>query len=422
MFEPIREFDVIVVGAGMVGSLFALLLVQDAAAQGLRVAIIDGERSTLPPADAPFDLRVSALTRASEALIARAGCGDALNSQRHCRFTNMQVWDADGTGDVHFSAGDAGASHLGTLIENRILQAVLADKLFATAAAKVTAIAAAPAHAAALTVLCPARVHSLTRELSGWQVTLADGQRLRTPLLIGADGAQSRVRAAAGIAVQTRDYGQHGLVCTVTTEQLHQATAWQRFLPDGPLAFLPLADPQQCSIVWTMPSADLPELLAINDADFASRLGIAFEHKLGAITAVGTRAAFPLQARHAERYTQDGLALIGDAAHSIHPLAGQGLNLGLLDAGALADEMLAALRSGLPAGHARALSRYSRQRRGDNSLMLHTMTGFERLFASDDLHLRILRNTGMRLFDRSGPLKALVMRLAMGLSMSLKSN
>lgn len=404
MSEPVREFDVIVVGAGMVGSLFALLLVQDAAAQGLRVAIIDGERSTLPAADAVFDLRVSALTRASEALIARAGCGDALNSQRHCRFTDMQVWDADGTGDVHFSAGDAGASHLGTLIENRILQAVLADRLFATAAAQ----------SPALTVLCPARVQNLSRELSGWQVTLADGQRLRAPLLIGADGAQSRVRTAAGIAVQSRDYDQHGLVCTVSTEQPHQNTAWQRFLGTGPLAFLPLADPQQCSIVWTLPSADLPELLALSDADFAMRLGIAFEHRLGAITAVSPRAAFPLHARHAERYTQDGLALIGDAAHSIHPLAGQGLNLGLLDAGALADEMLAALHSGLPAGHARALSRYSRQRRGDNALMLHGMTGFERLFASDDLHLRILRNTGMRLFDRSGPLKTWVMRSAMG--------
>lgn len=404
MSEPIREFDVIVVGAGMVGSLFALLLVQDAAAQGLRVAIIDGERSTLPAADAAYDLRVSALTRASEALIARVGCGEVLMAQRHCRFTHMRVWDADGTGGVHFSASDTGDSHLGTLIENRILQAVLADRLFATASAQ----------SAGLTVLCPARVQSLLRERNGWQVTLADGQCLRTPLLIAADGAQSRVRAAAGITVQSRDYGQHGLVCTISTEQPHQNTAWQRFLGTGPLAFLPLADPQQCSIVWTLPSADLPELLALSDTDFATRLGIAFEHRLGAITAVGPRAAFPLHARHAERYTQDGLALIGDAAHSIHPLAGQGLNLGLLDASALADEMLAALRSGLPAGHARALSRYSRQRRGDNALMLHGMTGFERLFASNDLHLRILRNTGMRLFDRSGPLKTWVMRSAMG--------
>lgn len=403
MSESAREFDVIVVGAGLVGSLFALLLVQDAAARGLRVAVIDGERGSLPPPDAPFDLRVSALTRASEALIARAGCGEALAGQRHCRYTDMRVWDADGTGDVHFTAREVGESHLGTLVENRILQALFADRLFD-----------GRGHAAEVAAFCPARVQTLARELNGWQVTLADGRLLRAPLLVAADGAQSRVRAAAGIAVCERDYGQHGLVCTVTSAESHAATAWQRFLPDGPLAFLPLADPQQCSVVWTLPSAQLPELLALSDDEFAACLGRAFEHKLGAITAVGPRAAFPLVARHAEQYTQDGLALIGDAAHSIHPLAGQGLNLGLLDAGVLADEMLAALRSGLPAHHPRALSRYSRQRRGDNALMLHAMTGFERLFASDDLHLRILRNSGMRMFDRAGPLKHWVMRAAMG--------
>lgn len=403
MSESAREFDVIVVGAGLVGSLFALLLVQDVAARGLRVAVIDSERGSLPAPDAPFDLRVSALTRASEALIARAGCGEALAAQRHCRYTDMRVWDADGTGDVHFTAREVGESHLGTLVENRILQALFADRLFAGGG-----------HAAEVAMFCPARVQTLARERTGWQVTLADGRRLRAPLLVGADGAQSRVRAAAGIAVRERDYDQHGLVCTVTTARPHAATAWQRFLPAGPLAFLPLADPQQCSIVWTLPSAQLPELVALSDADFAACLGRAFEHRLGDIVAVGSRAAFPLCARHAGQYTQDGLALIGDAAHSIHPLAGQGLNLGLLDAAVLADEMLAALRSGLPAHHPRALSRYSRQRRGDNALMLHAMTGFERLFASDDLHLRILRNSGMRLFDRAGPLKHWVMRAAMG--------
>lgn len=403
MSESAREFDVIVVGAGLVGSLFALLLVQDAAARGLRVAVVDGERSTLPPPDAPFDLRVSALTRASEALIARAGCGEALAGQRHCRYTDMRVWDADGTGDVHFTAREVGESHLGTLVENRILQALFADRLFADGY-----------HAAEVAAFCPARVQTLARERKGWQVMLADGRLLRAPLLVAADGAQSRVRTAAGIAVRERDYGQHGLVCTVSSELPHAATAWQRFLPEGPLAFLPLADPQQCSIVWTLPSAQLPGLLALSDDEFAACLGRAFEHRLGDIAAVGPRAAFPLVARHAEQYTQDGLALIGDAAHSIHPLAGQGLNLGLLDAAVLADEMLAALRSGLPAHHPRALSRYSRQRRGDNALMLHAMTSFERLFASDDLHLRILRNSGMRLFDRAGPLKHWVMRAAMG--------
>lgn len=401
MSEAVRELDVIVVGAGLVGSLFALLLSQDVAARDLRVAVIEGEPCPLPSPDAPFDLRVSALTRASEALIARAGCGEALAAQRHCRYTDMQVWDADGTGEVHFSAGQAGESHLGTLVENRILQAVLTARLAATDG---------------LHFLCPARVRTLHRERAGWQVTLADGRLLQAPLLIGADGARSRVREAAGIATRDRDYGQQGLVCTVSTARPHAATAWQRFLPTGPLAFLPLADPQQCSIVWTLPAAEAADKLALPDAAFMADLSAAFEQRLGAVTAVGPRAAFPLVARHAEHYTQDGLALIGDAAHSIHPLAGQGLNLGLLDAAALADEMLAALRAGLPAHHPRALSRYSRQRRGDNALMLHAMTGFERLFASDDLHLRILRNAGMRLFDRATPLKHGVMRAAMGVA------
>lgn len=402
MSEPVRAFDVIVVGGGLVGSLFALLLTQDAAARDLRVAVIEGESCPMPPPDAPFDLRVSALTRASEALIVRAGCGEGLSAQRQCRFTDMHVWDADGTGEVHFSARASGESHLGTMIENRILQALLAERL-ATASSR-------------LHVLCPARVQALTRERDGWQVALADGRRLQAPLLVGADGARSRVRAAAGIATRDRDYGQQGLVCTVTVSRPHAATAWQRFLPQGPLAFLPLADPHQCSIVWTLPAAEAADKLALPDAVFMAALSEAFEHRLGEVTAVGPRAAFPLVARHAEHYTQDGLALIGDAAHSIHPLAGQGLNLGLLDAAALADEMLAVLRSGLPAHHPRALSRYSRQRRGDNARMLHAMTGFERLFASDDLHLRILRNAGMRLFDRATPLKHAVMRAAMGMT------
>ncbi len=397
--EGVREFDVIVLGAGMVGSLFALLLTQDPAARTLRVAVIDAEMSSLPAADAPFDLRVSALTRASEDLIVRAGCGPALSAQRLCRFTDMDVWDADGTGGVHFRAGEVGESHLGLLVENRILQAVLCDALW---------------RQPAVTAYCPRRVQSLQPLRQGWQITLADGERLSAPLVIGADGAHSRVREAAGLGVSEWQYHQKAVVCTVTTERSHVFTAWQRFLPEGPLAFLPLADEHQCSIVWTLPVAEAERLQALPPEHFAVELGRAFEHKLGAITAIGPRAAFPLVARHAEHYTRDGLALIGDAAHSIHPLAGQGVNLGLLDAGVLADEVLAVLRAGLPAHHPRALSRYSRQRRGHNALLMHSMTGFERLFAARASGLRVLRNTGMRLFDRSGLIKHWVMRSAIG--------
>ncbi|PRD38375.1 UNVERIFIED_CONTAM: ubiI [Trichonephila clavipes] len=404
----VRDFDVVVVGAGMVGSLFGLLLLNDARAAGLRLAIVDGERSTLPAPDAPFDLRVSALSRASEDLLARAGCGDALAAQRHCLFTDMRVWEADGTGAVHFRAGEVGETHLGMLVENRIVQAVLADALFAH-----------PQVAA----FCPVRVQHIARLAAagaaarspaapGWQLTLSDGSTLRTSLLIGADGAASRVRDAAGIGSATWDYRQKGLVCTVATVAQHRHTAWQRFLPEGPLAFLPLADLHQCSIVWTLPSDRADAMLALPEDAFRRALGQAFEHRLGDITTVGPRGAFPLQARHAEHYEQDGLALIGDAAHSIHPLAGQGVNLGMLDAALLADELLTQRAAGLPLHHGRALRRYSRGRRGHNAALMHGMTGFERLFAADAPALRLLRNTGMSLFDRGGLLKHWVMRVA----------
>lgn len=388
MSEPL---DVLVVGGGMVGSLFALLLKQGAPT--LNIVVIDSEVSVAPSADAPFSLRVSALNQSSEALIARAGCGAALAQMRQCRFTQMQVWDADGTGAVHFQAAEINTSHLGTLIENACVQSLLAQALGS--------------------MLQCNRLQSLQRLAHGWQATLADGRVLHPALVVGADGALSRVREAAGIAVTTRDYGQQGLVCTVRTERPHEATAWQRFLPEGPLAFLPLADPHQCSIVWTLPNERAQAMLAADADSFEQALGRAFEFRLGAVSLVGARAAFPLLARHAERYSEQGLVLIGDAAHSIHPLAGQGVNLGLLDAAALADEMLAALTAGLPAHHERALRRYSRARRGHNGLLMHSMSAFEWLFAQDAPIWRVLRNVGMRNFERSAVIKRAVMGVAM---------
>ena len=198
------------------------------------------------------------------------------------------------------------------------------------------------------------------------------------------------------------------------TEQPHQMTAWQRFLPGGPLAFLPLSDAHHCAVVWSLPEAEAGALGELDDAIFRQRLEQALESRLGAVAAVGARYAFSLRARHARDYCLPGLALIGDAAHSIHPLAGQGVNIGLQDAAVLAREMQAAAGSRLPLAHARVLSRYQRQRRGDNALTLHAMTGFQRLFGASDAMLRVLRNQGMRWFDRSGPLKRQVVRLATG--------
>ena len=386
-----ESVDVLVVGGGMVGSAFALLLKQGNPA--LKIRVIDAERSVEPEPDAAFSLRVSALNQSSEAIIAQAGCAQGYSQLRQCRFQRMQVWDAEGTGAVSFSADDIQSSHLGTLVENAAVQALLMHALGDS--------------------LQIARVQNLQRLHQGWQVTLDDGRILRPTLLVGADGALSRVREAAGIPARVLDYGQQGLVCTVRTEKPHAATAWQRFLPDGPLAFLPLADEHHCSIVWTLPNAQAQTLLSAPIEDFECALTQAFENTLGAVKLVGERAAFPLIARHAERYCEPGLALIGDAAHSIHPLAGQGVNLGFLDAASLAQEVLAAVRAGLGVGHERALRKYSRQRRGHNALLLNSMTGFEWLFAQQSPAWRVLRNIGLRHFDNNRWLKQAVMSVAM---------
>lgn len=397
MSESRTAADVVIVGAGLVGSLAALLLTREA--PELAITVIEPTPVSPLAADAPFDLRVSALTPATLALLARAGVDEALASVRQCRYTQMHVWDGDGTGQVHFTAREASLPFLGSLIENRQVQAVLTEALH---------------RQPGIRWCCPQQVTGLLALRHGWRLTLADGESLVTPLVIAADGAQSPLRHLAGITTHDRDYGQHGLVCTVRTARPHDDTARQRFLARGPLAFLPLADPHQCSIVWTLPSAEAQALQAAPEATFLPALAQAIEHRLGDITAVGPRASYPLVARHAERYTLPGLALIGDAAHSIHPLAGQGVNLGFADAAALADALLAARRAGLPLAHPSALARYARRRRGENALMLHAMTGFERLFASQDPHVTVLRNAGLRLVDRVGALRQAFIRQAAG--------
>lgn len=392
-----RQPDVVVVGAGLVGSLAALLLAR--ACPDLRITVIEPAWPAPLADDAPYDLRVSALTPATLALFSRLGLDQALAARRQCRYTRMQVWDGDGTGRVTFTAREASLPALGSLIENRQVQTVLGEAL---------------RREPAITLRCPARLDDLLALRHGWRLTLADGEALETPLVIVADGAQSPARALAGITTRDHDYDQHGLVCTVRTAAPHEGTAWQRFLATGPLAFLPLADAHHCSIVWTLPAAEAVRLRDLPAPDFAQALARAFEHRLGAVEVVGPRASYPLLARHADRYTLPGLALIGDAAHSIHPLAGQGVNLGFADAAALVDALAASRNAGLPLAHARGLDRYSRVRRGENAVMLQAMTGFERLFASDDLHLRILRNAGLNLVDRLPPVRQAIIRRAAG--------
>ncbi|MDQ7075114.1 MAG: UbiH/UbiF/VisC/COQ6 family ubiquinone biosynthesis hydroxylase [Gammaproteobacteria bacterium] len=385
------RFDVIVVGAGMVGAALACAL----GLGGKRVALLEPHLPVSFDLDAEPDLRVSAINRASQALFERLGVWQTLAAQRISPFENMTVWDATGSGEIHFDSAEMGEPYLGHIIENRLVQWALLQRL---------------AQLASVTVI-EAALSELAFEPDQVTVSLADGTELSAEVLVGADGAHSRVRALAGIEVQSRAYDQKGIVCHVATEKPHQRTAWQRFLPSGPLAFLPLAD-GRCSLVWSCDDAVAEQMMALSDEDFRLELAQAFDRRLGAVTAVSERAAFPLLRRHAEQYVKPRLALVGDAAHTIHPLAGQGVNIGLLDASALTESLL---ESKGDLGQLRVLRRYERWRRGNNSLMMHSMDGFYGLFGNDHLPLVQLRNFALSFADRVSPLKSQLMRHAMGL-------
>lgn len=395
------QTDIVIVGAGMVGSLLAALLKNS----GLRIALLERAVVTAPQKEDAFEPRVSALTRASENLLRHVGAWEAMVAQRLCPYEAMTVWDADGSGRLHFSARELGESHLGVLVENRLLQWALTEA----------------ATQSSQTVLhCPAQLSALERLPQDWLLTLVSGEKIRAKLVIGADGAQSAVRQFASITVSETDYGQRAIVTTVRTEKPHQYTAWQRFTSTGPLAFLPLltsdGDAHHSSIVWSQDEAEAQRLLGLDDEAFRRELDFAFEHTLGEVQWSDKRFSFPLRAQHARDYAREGLALIGDAAHAIHPLAGQGVNLGLLDAAVLAEEILRARERNIAWWDATTLERYSRRRRAHNTLILNSMTGFRRVFASHNPLLVVTRNIGLNATNKLLPLKQEFARVAMGLT------
>jgi 2-octaprenylphenol hydroxylase len=402
MSDP--EYDVLIAGAGIAGSALAALLCD----QGLRLALV--EANPLPPAwDTTmtgvqgFDRRVSALTPASQSLLQQLQVWPSILAVA-CPYQHMQVWDAEGTGAIEFHAMEMDIPALGYIVENRELTVALLHRL---------------ERARDVSLYNPARVKSISHEEPGLPcLELEDGRKLHGSLLVGADGALSQVRQLSGLRTREWDYGHQALVCTVETERSHGGVAYQRFLGTGPLAFLPLpqrADRHFCSIVWSVETELAAELLALGDEEFRQQLGQAIEHRLGAILACSDRTGFPLRQRHAIDYVQPGLALVGDAAHTIHPLAGQGINLGLQDVAVLARELLQAQRQGVAPGSLAVLQRYQRQRKGENLLMMAAMDGFKRLFSEQALPIRWLRNTGMNMVGRSGPLKRRLMRHAMGI-------
>lgn len=394
------QADLIIVGAGMVGSALALALEHS----GLEILVVDGGPLSVKPfaAEGAFEPRVSALSAASQRILERLGVWDGIAARRVSPYRDMRVWDGSGTGSVHFAAASVHAEVLGHIVENRVVQDALLDRL----------------HDSQIGLLGSARLERLRRSGDGWLLTLADGRELRAPLLVAADGANSAVRRLAGCATREWDYLHHAIVTSVRCERPHQETAWQRFTDDGPLAFLPLArqgDQHWCSIVWSTVPAEAERLMALDDEAFRHELGKAFEWRLGQVTGADPRLCIPLRQRHAKRYVESGLALIGDAAHSIHPLAGQGVNLGFLDAAVLAEVLQHALQRGEQANDVRVLSRYERRRMPHNLAMMAAMEGFERLFQADPLPIRLLRNSGLNWVDELPDAKALFVRRALGL-------
>ena len=396
--------DLIIVGAGMVGSTFALALKDS----GLNILLVDGSPLTVAPFNPTqaFEPRVSALSIASQRILERVQAWPGILQRRASPYRDMHVWDGSGTGKIHFSASSVHAEVLGHIVENRIVQDALLEQL----------------HESEIGLLAHSRVEQLRRSGDQWLMQLEGGNEIRSPLVIAADGAHSAVRRLTGCQTREWDYLHHAIVTSVRCEKPHQDTAWQRFTDEGPLALLPLqhSDGKNwCSIVWSVPEEHAQKIMALDDAAFCAALGEACENRLGIIEHADKRYSIPLRQRHAKRYVAQGLALIGDAAHTIHPLAGQGVNLGFLDAAVLAEVLLSAVQRGEDIASERVLSRFERRRMPQNLAMMAAMDGFQHLFQTDALPMRLLRNSGLKMVDNFDQAKALFVRHALGLGIDL---
>ena len=399
--------DIAIVGGGMVGAALGCACAE----RGLRIVIIDGQPPQRVWPAGQVDLRVSALSRASQRLLERLGAWSRMVELGVSPYREMQVWDAVGRAEIHFDSADLGEPDLGHIVENRVTRLALWERLEAAAAAD-------PERVQLLSPAAPAALEISGEQAGQAQLLLADQRRLSAELVVGADGRASFVREALGIGLETADYNQRAIVANVEVAHWHRETAWQRFLPTGPLAFLPLAD-GRCSIVWSADEARAEQLLALDDAGFIAELEVAFDKRLGPILSTGPRAAFPLSRQHAREYVQPHAALIGDAAHGIHPLAGQGVNLGFLDVAALVDAIDHARAKHRAFGSLHSLRRYERARRGDNAAMLSAMDLFKRVFGNRNPALVGARTLGLFAAEHLPGLKTLFIRQALGLGAHL---
>lgn len=390
-----KMLDLVIVGAGMVGLALASALRES----GLRIAVIDQklpEAMTLEPST-----RVSAINLASERFLTRTGAWPLL--ARKAIFTGMSVWEKDSFAHFELDASQFQQPHLGHIVENNVIQQALLTTL----------------QDSTVELFCPAQIQSVSENEQGVVVLLDNQQMLFSRLIVAADGANSWLRQQFRIPVTSWDYQHTALVATIRTAEPHQNIARQIFTPQGPLAFLPLWQENLCSIVWSLPSLQAEDLASCTEDEFSHRLAAAFDVRLGVCELVSARVLCPLKARYARQQVQSRLVLMGDAAHTIHPLAGQGVNLGLMDAAALADTLLQSIKQQTPIDDAMALRRYERWRKAEAVQWLATMEGFKQLFSGDHPLKKLVRGAGMRFAAHSMPLMKPLLAQALGVSEEL---
>lgn len=398
------DFDIVIIGGGIVGACTAALAAANPELAGIRIGLIEAQPPSMPPPEEETDLRVSAFSRSSERILDSFGAWSGIPSPCLGPYEEMVVWDAQGkprgTASLHFSAGTTSEANLGHIVENRrVLWAIYSCRIFRE---RVT--------------LLQGGLANLTFAADAVTATLEDARSYSTKLAVGSDGADSISRALAAIETSSHAYSQAAFVTHVCTERSHQRTAWQRFLPEGPIALLPLADGRS-SIVWTTTPDQAQRLILDPAAAVEDQLTSALDEVLGKVTLAAGRASFPLRLIHANQYCRERFVLVGDAAHTVHPLAGQGVNLGLLDAAALIEtlgEAVAASGKADVLGDTRVLRKYERWRKSENTLALGFIDALNALFGNSQRLPGMLRRFGLASVDRAAVLKRFFMSRAMG--------